>query len=173
VHTSVDPLSLSSAIQMAIQSVDPYQPIGRLRTMQEVIESSIARRKFLVSLMTLFSGLALVLSAIGIYGVMSYSVVQRTSEIGIRMALGADRTNIIRLLLRQGIIPVLLGIALGLIGAWSLKKALAELLYQVSLTDPLTYLGVATVIILTAIIAILVSSRRATKIDPLTALRQE
>jgi predicted permease len=173
VHTSVDPLSLSSAIQKAVQSVDPYQPIARLRTMQEVIESSVARRKFLVSLMTIFSGLALALSAIGIYGVMSYSVLQRTPEIGIRMALGADRTNIIRLLLRQGMIPVLLGIALGSIGAWSLKKALAGLLYQVSLTDPLTHLGVATVIILTAIIAILVPSRRATKIDPLTALKQE
>src|SRR5262249_40583006 len=141
--------------------------------MREVLDDSLSTRRFPVSLMTLFSVLALVLSAIGIYGVMSYSVVQRTSEIGIRMALGARRVNIIGLMLRQGMIPVVIGLAVWLLGAWSLKRVLSGLLYGVSSTDVITYAIVAMLILLTAVIAILIPARRATQIDPLTALRQE
>jgi ABC-type antimicrobial peptide transport system permease subunit len=172
-HTTVDPLSLAPAIRQVVKSIDPSQPIGQTRSMREILDGSLSGRKFPVDLMTLFSALALILSAIGIYSVMSYSVVQRTSEIGIRMALGADRANIIGLLLKQAMTPVVVGLAIGLLGAWSLKRVLSGLLYGVSSTDLVTYAIVIILIISTAVIATLLPSRRATEIDPLTALRQE
>jgi putative ABC transport system permease protein len=141
--------------------------------MRDVLNESLSRRKFPVDLMSLFSSLALILSAIGIYSVMSYSVVQRTSEIGIRMALGADRANIVSLFLKQAMAPVMVGLAMGLLGAWSLKRVLSGLLYGVSSTDYVTYAIVIILIVLTAVIATLLPSHRATEIDPLTALRQE
>ncbi|HEU0178957.1 MAG TPA: ABC transporter permease [Blastocatellia bacterium] len=172
-HTTVDPLSLASAIRQVVKSIDPSQPIGQVRAMRDVLNESLSRRKFPVDLMSLFSALALILSAIGIYSVMSYSVVQRTSEIGIRMALGAGRANIVRLFLKQAMAPVMIGLAMGLLGAWSLKRVLSGLLYGVSSTDFVTYAIVIILIVLTAVIATLLPSHRATNIDPLTALRQD
>jgi len=172
-HTTVDPLSLTHAIRQVVKSIDPSQPVGQARAMREVLDESLSRRKFPVDLMSLFSALALILSAIGIYSVMSYSVVQRRSEIGIRMALGAGRANIISLLLKQVMTPVAVGLAMGLHGAWLLKRVLSELLYGVSSTDFVTYVIVIILIVLTAVIATLLPSHRATEIDPLTALRQE
>jgi putative ABC transport system permease protein len=172
-HTTVDPLSLAPAIRQVVKSIDPSQPIAQARRMRDILDESLSRRKFPVDLMTLFSALALILSAIGIYSVMSYSVVQRTSEIGIRMALGADRANIVSLLLKQAMAPVAVGLAFGLLGAWSLKSVLSSLLYGVSSTDLVTYVIVIILIISAAVIATLLPSHRATEIDPLMALRQE
>jgi len=172
-HTTVDPLSLAPAIRQIVKSIDPSQPISQMRSMRDVLDESLSMRRFPVDLMSLFSALALILSAIGIYSVMSYSVVQRTSEIGIRMALGANRANIIGLLLKQAMTPVMVGLAIGLLGAWSLKKTLSRLLYGVSSTDYVTYAIVIILIVSTAVIATLLPSHRATEIDPLTALRQE
>ena len=173
VHASGDPLSLTSAIRGEVQALDPYQPVGEVRTMQNVVDESLGQRKLLAGLMALFSGLALVLAAIGIYGVISYSVVQRTPEIGVRMALGASRKDIIGLLLRQGMMPVMIGLVAGLIGAWSLRRVVAGLLYDISSTDILTYIAVAALIVLTALLATLVPTQRATRIDPYAVIRQE
>jgi predicted permease len=172
VHTTGNPHSVTGAIRRGVQAIDPYQPIGQVRTMQEVVDESLSRRKLLANLMAMFSALALILSATGIYGVMSYAVVQRTSEIGLRMALGAGRREITHLLLRQGMAPVLVGLTLGLLGAWSFRKIVSGMLYGTSSTDVVTYLAVATLIVLTAAAAILVPTRRASRIDPQTALRE-
>jgi putative ABC transport system permease protein len=173
VHTAVDPLSLAGAIRGEVRALDPYQPVGEIRTMQNIVDESFSRRKVLASLMASFSGLALILAGVGIYGVMSYSIVLRTSEIGVRRALGATWLDIVRLLLRQGMMPVMIGLTIGLAGAWSIRRLLSALLYQVSSTDSTTYLSIVAMIILTAACATLVPSVKATRTDPLTALRWE
>jgi ABC-type antimicrobial peptide transport system permease subunit len=173
VHSEGNPLALTSTIRESVKSIDPYQPVGEVRTLKSVVDDSLADRKILATLMSLFSALGLVLSAIGIYGVMSYSVVQRTAEIGIRMALGATRSDIVKLLMQQALRPVTIGVAVGLIAAWSFRRVLAGLLQGVSSTDIPTYALVAALTLLTAAAATLIPSRRAGRIDPQIALRDE
>jgi len=173
VHTTVDPLSLAGPIRREMQSIDSREAVGNIRTMADVLDESFAQRKLLVLLMGLFSALALVLSGLGIYGVVSYTAVKRVSEIGVRIALGATRWDIIGLLVRQGITPVVIGLAMGFCGAWSSRRALSGLLYGISSTDATTYLAVGILIVLTALFATILPSVRAVRVDPMTALRRE
>jgi predicted permease len=173
IRTSVEPLSLSEPVRQAVWKVDPDQPMWKIRTVEYLVDRSVADRKFLLALMGIFASLALVLTMIGLYGVISYLVNQRTQEIGIRMALGAQMGDILRMVLKQGMVLVLLGVALGLSAAWLLTRLMGRLLYQVSATDPLTYASLATLLIVVALVACYLPARRATKVDPLVALRYE
>ena len=172
-RTSVDPLSLSEPVRQAIWKVDADQPMWKIRTVDFLVNRSTADRKFLMALMGIFAALALILTIIGLYGVISYLVNQRTQEIGIRMALGAQMRDIMRMVLRQGMVLVLTGVALGLGASWLLTRLMTELLYKVSTTDPLTFAGISLLLIVVALIACYVPARRATKVDPLVALRYE
>ncbi|HZF37577.1 MAG TPA: FtsX-like permease family protein, partial [Blastocatellia bacterium] len=173
VRTSGKPTSVAAAVRHQVQSLDPNLPVTNLEALTEVLAGSLFAARMGAVLLAIFGLVALLLAAVGLYGLMSYGVARRTREIGIRMALGADRANIISLLLKQGMTPVVVGLAMGLLGAWSLKKVLSELLHGVSSTDFVTYVIVIILIILTAVVATLLPSHRATEIDPLTALRQE
>jgi len=166
-------LSLSESVRQAIWKVDADQPMWKIRTVEFLVNRSTADRKFLMALMGIFAALALVLTIIGLYGVISYLVNQRTQEIGIRMALGAQMRDIMRMVLKQGMILVLSGVGLGLAAAWLLTRLMRTLLYRVSATDPLTFVSIALLLIAVALIACYVPARRATKVDPLTALRYE
>ena len=173
IRTSVDPLSLSEPVRQAIWKVDPDQPMWKIRTVDFLVNRSTADRKFLLALMGIFATLALVLTIIGLYGVISYLVNQRTQEIGIRMALGAQLRDIMRMVLKQGMVLVLTGVGLGLAAAWLLTRLMSRLLYQVSATDPLTFVGISLMLIAVALLACYLPARRATKVDPLVALRYE
>ena len=173
IHTAGDPSTLSAAIQHEIQSVDSQLAASKIRTMDQVISDSTARQNFNMLLLTIFAGLALLLAAIGIYGLMSYTVEQRTQEIGIRMALGADRSDMLKLVVRQGMLLTGIGIVIGLAASFGLNRLLANLLFGVKTTDPITYVAVAAILISVALLACYVPARRATKIDPLVALRYE
>jgi predicted permease len=173
VHTAAEPLSLAGPIRRELQTIDPRQPIGNIRTMADVVDESFAQRKLLVILMALFSVLALVLSVLGIYGVVSYTAAKRVPEIGVRMALGATRPDVIVLLVKYGMTPVGIGLVLGFGGAWSSRRAISGLLYGISSTDAMTYAGVGMLIVLAAALATVLPSLRATRIDPMTALRRE
>ncbi len=173
VRTAVEPLSLSEPVRQAIWKVDADQPMWKIRTVDFLVNRSTADRKFLMALMGIFAALALILTIIGLYGVISYLVNQRTQEIGIRMALGAQLGDIMRMVLKQGMFLVLTGVALGLAGAWLLTRLMGRLLYQVSATDPVTFAVIAILLIAVALIACYVPARRATKVDPLLALRYE
>ncbi|MEK6281438.1 MAG: ABC transporter permease [Acidobacteriota bacterium] len=173
VRTTVEPLSLTEPVRQAIWKVDADQPMWKIRTVEFLVKRSTADRRFLMALMGVFAALALVLTIIGLYGVISYLVNQRTQEIGIRMALGAQVGHIMRMVLKQGMVLVLTGVALGLAAAWMLTRLIAQLLYQVSATDPLTFAGIASLLIVVALLACYVPARRATKVDPLVALRYE
>jgi predicted permease len=173
VHTAVDPLSVAGAVRREVQSIDARQPIGSVRTMGEVVDESFAQPKLLVILMGLFSGLALLLSPLGIYGVVSYAGAKRDSEIGVRMALGAARSDVIGLMVKDGMTPVLVGLAVGFGGAGSSRRALNGLLYGISSTDTLTYAGAGILIVLTAVLATMLPSVRAARIDLMSVLRQE
>jgi putative ABC transport system permease protein len=172
-RTSVDPLSLTEQVRQAIWKVDADQPMWKIRTVEFLVNRSTADRKFLMALMGIFAALALILTIIGLYGVISYLVNQRTQEIGIRMALGAQLGDILRMVLKQGMVLVLTGVALGLAAAWMLTRLMSRLLYQVSATDPLTFVGIALLLITVALLACYIPARRATKVDPLVALRYE
>jgi len=168
-----DASELTPAVRAAVKAVDPKQIIWRAQTIEQLLGTSVAPRKFNMLLLGIFAGVALVLAAVGLYGVMSYSVSWRTQEIGIRMALGAKRTDVLRMVVRQGMTMTLIGLALGLIGVFGLSRVIAGLLYGVSPTDPLTFIGVSIVLLMVALLACLIPARRATRVDPIVALRSE
>jgi predicted permease len=173
IRTTGEPLRLTEEVRQAIWKVDSDQPMWKIRTVEFLVSRSMADRRFLMVLMGIFASLALLLTIIGLYGVISYLVNQRTQEIGIRMALGAQVGDILRLVLKQGMVLVLTGVALGLAAAWLLTRLMSRLLYQVSATDPLTFAAIALLLIIVALLACYVPARRATKVDPLVALRYE
>jgi predicted permease len=173
IRTTVEPLGLSEPVRQAVWKIDSDQPMWKIRTVEFLVNRSVADRKFLLALMGIFATLALVLTMIGLYGVISYLVNQRTQEIGIRMALGAQMGDILRMVLKQGMLLVLTGVGLGLASAWLLTRLMASLLYQVSATDPLTFTAIALLLITVALLACYLPARRATKVDPLVALRYE
>ncbi len=173
VRTSVEPKSLAGAVRSQIQSIDAEEGPTRIAAMTELISQSVAQPRFNTLLIGLFGTLAFLLAAIGIYGVISYDVAQRTNEIGIRMALGAQRWDVLRLIVRQGFVLTLAGLFAGIAGAFGLTRFLNQLLFDVKPTDPAIYVAVAGLLVLVAVAASLVPARRATKVDPLVALRYE
>jgi putative ABC transport system permease protein len=172
-RTQADPAGTAQALKQEIWKVDSQLPVTRVETMSEMAASSFAARRFYMSLLSGFAGLALALAAIGIYGVMSNAVTQRTQEIGIRMALGARTVDVLILVIRQGMALTLLGVALGVVGAFGLTRVMASLLFGVTAKDPVTFAVVAALLIAVAFVACFVPARRATKVDPLVALRYE
>jgi putative ABC transport system permease protein len=173
VKSSLEPAALVSAIRAAVAAVDKEQPIFSIATMQEVVNASVSSRRITLILLTLFSGLALVLAGIGIYGVVSYSVAQREKEIGIRVALGAQRSDVMRLVLAQGGRMALAGIAVGSVASLALTRLMTNLLYAVSAADPATFAAVAGVLASIAMVACYIPARRTLRVDPLIALRHE
>ena len=172
-RTTVEPLSLSEQVRQAVWKVDPDQPMWKIRTVEFLVSRSVADRKFLMALMGIFASLALVLTTIGLYGVISYLVNQRTQEIGIRMALGAQMGHIMRMVLKQGMVLVITGVVLGLAASWVLTRLIQRLLFQVSATDPATFITISLLLIAVALFACYLPARRATRVDPLEALRYE
>jgi len=173
VKSAADPGALTSAIRGAIASIDKDQPIFAIATMQQLVNDSVSTRRVTLILLGLFSGLALVLAAIGIYGVISYSVAQRTHEIGIRMALGADRSGVLRMILAQGVKIAAVGVVIGMAASLGLTRLMVKLLFDVSAADPLTFAAVALVLVLVAMLACYIPARRALRVDPIIALRYE
>jgi putative ABC transport system permease protein len=165
--------SLRSAIQEEFKQIDAALPIANFRTMEQVVTTALARPRFSTLLLGLFAAMALLLTVVGLYGVVAYTVNQRTREIGIRVALGAQRHSILTLVIRQGMQPALIGLTIGLTGAFALMRLLASQLYEVQATDPLTFGVVAIGLLLTACAACYAPARRATKVDPMVALRGE
>jgi len=172
-RTQSDPGSMEQAVKGQIWKVDSQLPITRVRTMSEVAAASFAARRFNMLLLTLFAGLALVLAAVGVYGVMSYAVTQRTHEIGIRMALGAQMGSVIKLIMKSGLLIAVIGVAIGLAGAFALTRLMRSLLFAVEATDKATFAGVSFCLLLIALLACYIPARRAAKVDPLVALRYE
>jgi predicted permease len=173
ISTAGNPMDLAATIQREVASIDPDLPVYRVQTMTEVMGDSLERRKLALILLGVFAALALVLAAIGIYGVTSYSVAQRKSEIGVRMALGADRGQVFSMLLRSGLAPIALGLGLGLVLALSLTRLMSGLLFAVRAYDPLALGGGALLLLASALLAIFIPARRATKVNPMVALRYE
>jgi len=172
-RTQGDPASMSQAIKQEIWKADSQLPVTRVETMNEVAAESFGARRFNMSLLTLFAALALVLAAIGIYGVMSYAVTQRTQEIGIRMALGASTIDVLKLVLRNGMTLVAIGVVIGIGGAFALTRLMVTLLFGVTPTDAVTIGVVSALLVGVALAACLLPARRAAKVDPLVALRYE
>ncbi|HEY9402034.1 MAG TPA: ABC transporter permease [Pyrinomonadaceae bacterium] len=173
VKTKGDPTSLAPAVRNEVLQIDKDQPISNVGTMEQIVAATVAPQKFATWLLAVFAGSAMLLAAIGIYGVMAYSVTQRTHEIGIRMALGAGRRDVLRMVVSQGMKLALFGVALGLVGAFALTRLMSSLLYGVSATDPLTYGVVSLLLASVALLACLIPARKATRVDPMIALRYE
>lgn len=172
-RTAGDPMSLAAALKEEIQEVDPNTAVSEIKPMDELLDESTAERRFSALLMGIFSGLALVLAAIGSYGVVSYSVAQRTHEFGIRMALGAQPSDVLKLVVGQGLKLSLIGVVIGLATAFALTRAMSGLLYGVSATDPITFSAVSLLLTSVTLLACYIPARRATKVDPMVALRYE
>jgi putative ABC transport system permease protein len=173
VRTDSEPAAIVPAIKNAIRAADKDQPIFNVKTMDEIISGVVSAQRLAFILLGIFAFLALTLAAVGIYGVTSYSVSQRTHEIGIRMALGARESDVFRLVVGHGLTLGLVGVGLGVAGALVLTRFLASLLYGIRPTDPLTYLVVSLVLTAVAALASYIPARRATKVDPMEALRYE
>jgi putative ABC transport system permease protein len=173
VRTVADPLQMIGAVRQAARELDATQPISEVNTMQRLIGRSLAPDRFALALLGLLAALALVLAAVGIYGVLSYTVAARTHEIGVRMALGATPRDVLRLALGQGMRLTMAGITFGLFAAWALTRLMKPLLFGVGTADPLTFVGGAFVLTLVAWLACYLPARRAAKVDPLVALRHE
>jgi putative ABC transport system permease protein len=173
VKGSSDPTQLISSVRQQVKAIDPDQPIYNIRTMDEIRAESVAPERLNLTLLSIFAGLALVLAIVGIYGVMSYAVTQRTHEIGIRMAIGAQTWDVFRMILRQGMTMALIGVGLGLIGAFALTRLMTTMLFGVAPTDPLTFTVIAVLLTAVALLACYLPGRRATKVDPVVSLRYE
>jgi putative ABC transport system permease protein len=170
---SADPLALVPSIRKAIADLDPTLPVAGVRTMDEVFQRSVSRPRFLLTLLVAFALVALALAAVGIYGVLSYSVAQRTNEIGVRMALGASRSDVLRMVVRQGMRLALAGVVVGGVAAFGAAQLLRSLLFGVSPADPATFIAVAIILGFAAFAACAIPAQRATRVDPTTALRYE
>jgi putative ABC transport system permease protein len=171
--TKVEPMALAGSMRQQVWSIDKDQPVFDVRTMQQVRSLSVSLYSFSFVTMGIFAVVALILAAIGIYGVMAYAVTQRTHEIGVRMALGARAGDVLRLVVKNGMTLALIGVAAGLAGAWALTRYLSSLLVGVSATDAFTLIGVSIGLLIVALLACYIPARRATKVDPLVALRYE
>jgi putative ABC transport system permease protein len=172
-RTTADPLTLTSAVRREVQSLNPNQPIYNVYTMEQTLDRSLAPQRFSTTLLLLFAAVALVLASVGIYGVISYSVTSRTHEIGIRMALGAQKSDVLRLVVGHGMALAALGVLVGLVGAFAVTRVMASQLYGVSATDPVVFVGIALLLAAVAFLATYIPARRATKVDPMIALRYE
>jgi putative ABC transport system permease protein len=173
VRTAGEPLALSGALRQAVLSLDREQPISSIRTLEQLVSTSIEQQQFSMLLLGVFAAVALVLAAVGIYGVLSYAVTQRTHEIGIRMALGAGQRHVLRLVVGHGMRLTLLGVGTGLLAAFGLTRLMASLLFGVSATDPLTFAAIVLLLLCVALFACWLPARRAVQVDPLVALRAE
>jgi putative ABC transport system permease protein len=168
-----DPASLTASIRDAIREVDKDQPVFRVMTMEQVVSNSMAQKRFTTLLLAIFAGVALLLAAVGIYGVMSYAVTQRTHEIGIRMALGARPSDVLKMVARDGMTITLIGVAIGLVGAFLVTRIMSSLLFDIGAHDPLTFAAIPMILAGVALAACFAPARRATKVDPMIALRYE
>jgi len=173
VHATSDPASLAAAVHGKVHEVDPNQPVDHVATMEERFSQAVAPQRFNAVVLVIFAGMAVVLAGVGVYGVMAYSVTRRTHEIGVRMALGAQRQDVLQFVLRHGVLLVVSGIGLGVAGALALTRSLSSLLYGVKPTDPLTFIGVSLILITVALLASYIPALRATNVDPMVALRHE
>lgn len=173
VKTDVEPASMAAAVRKAVWEIDKDQPVSNIKTMEEILGASIARQRFSMLLLGVFAAVALLLAAVGIYGVMSYSVAQRTHEIGIRMALGAQTGAVLRLAVGYGLKLVLAGVLIGLLAAFMLTRLMSTLLFGVTPTDPATFALISLLLVGVVAVASYIPARRATKVDPLVALRYE
>jgi putative ABC transport system permease protein len=173
IRTDGDLPTIITAVKNQIWSIDREQPMTRIQTMEDVIAGSVAPRRFNMLLLGTFAALALALAAVGIYGVLSYLVSQRTHEIGIRMALGAHRRNVMAMIVKQGMLLALTGVGVGLLASLALTRLTASLLFGVDASDPLTFTLVSLLLSLVALFACYIPARRATKVDPIVALRYE
>jgi len=173
VRSTVEPESLAPALRQAVAEVDRSVPVSEVRTMENIVSESVTQPRFNVFLLGLFSTIALLLSVAGIYGVTAYTVTQRTHELGIRLALGAQIGDVLRMILGQGMTVIGIGIAIGLVAAFGLMRLMKTLLFGVTATDPLTFVGITIVLIAAGLLACYLPARRATKVDPLEALRYE
>jgi putative ABC transport system permease protein len=173
VRSDSTPAALSAAIRSEVLKLDKEQPISNVKTMEQVLADSVAQQRFSMLLLAVFAVVALTLAAVGLYGVMAYSVTQRTHELGIRMALGASSRDVLRLVMGQSLLLTMIGVAIGLVAAFFLTQLMASLLFGVTATDPLTFAGIAVLQMLVALAASFVPARRALKVDPMIALRYE
>jgi putative ABC transport system permease protein len=173
IRTTGKPEDLAAAVRGAVQALDMTQPIYSIRTLSSVLSESVATPRFRTFLLGVFAAVALILAVVGIYGVMSYSVAQRTREIGIRMALGARRGDVLKMTVKQGLKLVVIGVAIGLVAAFVLTRVMASLLFGVSATDPVTFVSIPLVLMSVAMLASYIPALRATRVDPMVALRAQ
>jgi len=171
IRTSVDPMSVVTSARREIHAVDPDQPVSNIRTMEGALDEEIGQRRLGMTLVAVFAGLAILLASLGIYGVLSYFVVQHTREIGVRLALGAQRRNVLGLVFKKGMTLSLIGVAMGLVAAFALTRLMSSLLYEVKAADPITFITVAAMLTVVALLACYIPARRAMKVDPMVALR--
>jgi predicted permease len=172
-RTTSDPLAIAAIARQAVAAVDPEQPISAVRTMDEIVETDVADRRQQATLLGTFAALALLLASVGLYGVLSYAVTQRSREIGLRIALGATRRDVVRLVVARGIALTVVGLAAGSAAAWAATRAMGNLLYGVAPTDPATFGGVLAVLTGVGLSACLIPAVRATRLSPLEVLREE
>ncbi|MDQ3686028.1 MAG: ABC transporter permease, partial [Acidobacteriota bacterium] len=173
VRTTSEPASLTAAVRQAVLEIDKDQPIYSVRTMEQILSESVASRRLSMTLFSLLAGLALLLATVGIYGVIAYTVSSRTHEIGVRVALGAQTGDVLRLILKQGLVLILSGVTVGILTAFLLSRVLASLIFEVSATDPATFVVVPLLLVAVALLACYIPARRATRVDPMVALRYE
>lgn len=173
IRTTNNPASLAAAVRKEVTEIDPHQPVASIKTMEQWVSESVAEPRFRTLLLGLFSAVALLLSVVGIYGVLSYAVSQSTHDLGIRMALGARSADVLGMVIRQGMKLTLLGVAIGLGAAFALTRVMRDLLFGVQPTDAITFAAIALMLIIIALLACYIPARRAARVDPMVALRHE